>query len=156
MNRRRTPTWNEYSDSCVATLKPGNAARTLVLLSGWLLLLAGFVIALHLNAHPLARAVMAAGWTGSAAWRLYRQACGFRSVAALVLAEGGPDIRSAGRARGRCELLAGSLVFRQAGWLRLRLPGGRTHAELVLAAETPADDWRRLQILWRWGRRAHE
>ena len=127
-----------------------------MLLSGWLLLLAGFVIALHLNTHPANRILIAAAWVGSASWRLYRQACGFRSVSGLVLAAGGPDIHTVGHSSGHCELLAGSLVFRRACWLRLRLPGGETHAELVLATETPVDDWRRLQILWRWGRRAHE
>lgn len=127
-----------------------------MLISGSLLLLAGFAIAIHLQTDPAVRALVAVAWIGGSVRRLLGQASGFRAVKTLIVSPGAPDIVAAGRAAGPCALLSGSLLLQTAGWLRLRLPCGRQHTELLLASDCAPDDWRRLQILWRWGRRPHD
>lgn len=46
-------------------------------------------------------------------------------------------------------LLSGSMVLARFAWLRVRFADGSSYGELLLAAGCPADEWRRLQLIWR-------
>ncbi len=144
------------SSGFAATLSPGRQARFIVLLSGWLLTLAGLVTALHTHLPAVGRGVLASVWLLASLRQLYRQARAFRSVAALVIGVDEPRVQIMGDSPGSCDLLPGSLLFERFGWLWLELPDGYRFGELILRSETPEDDWRHLQVVWRWGRRAHD
>ena len=145
-----------YSGGFAATLSRGRRARVIVLLSGCFLTLAGLVTALHTHLPATGRGVLVFVWLAVSVRQLYRQARAFRSVAALLIAVDEPRVRVLGDISGSCELLPGSLLFERFGWLWLELPGGCRFGELVLRSETAEDDWRHLQVIWRWGHRAHD
>ena len=46
-------------------------------------------------------------------------------------------------------LLAGSMLLRRVGWLRIRTDEGHVFAELVRGHCRHSADWRRLQVIWR-------
>jgi len=46
-------------------------------------------------------------------------------------------------------LLAGSVLLRRAGWIRIRTDDGHVFAELVRGHCRHSADWRRLQVIWR-------
>jgi hypothetical protein len=46
-------------------------------------------------------------------------------------------------------LLAGSVLLRRIGWIRIRTGEGRIFAELVRGRCRYNADWRRLQVIWR-------
>lgn len=144
------------SSGFAVTLRPGRRARYIVMLSGWILTLSGLVTALHMNLPGFSRAMVASVWLAASILQLYRQGRAFRSVAALMIAIEESRVRVSIDSFGPCRLLPGSLLFDRFGWLWIELPGSRRYGELILSSEVAEDAWRRLQVVWRWGRSAHD
>ena len=46
-------------------------------------------------------------------------------------------------------IAGGCVVWSQLAWLRLQLPSGRCHLELVSGDVRESEQWRRLQVIWR-------
>lgn len=126
-----------------------------MLASGWLLTLAGTVIALHTELPPLLRAALVAAWLVHAGASLLRQAAGCNRVRRIVISNGGSV-----HCRGRdgpfpARLLAGSVVLARFAWLRLELPGGDVYGEWLSETCCGEHAWRRLRVLSEFGGLCH-
>ena len=123
-----------------------------MLASGWLLLLAGFAMLLHVSLAPFLKVPLIVLWIVDCGRQIARQGSGYAAVRALrIVGPGCCDIRAAGGETVRCELLEASVMTRGFCWLCLRHPSGRCHGEWLTVTTTGAERWRRLQIAWRWG-----
>lgn len=133
-------------------LVPASSLRLKVLASGWVLLLAGITIILHLELSVLLRILLAALWLGEAGLALGRLARAQARVVRLTMtADGRCKARDQSGIDQQLQLLKHSVLTRNLAWLRFRFADGRVYAELYLRQQVDAEAWRRLQLIWRWG-----
>lgn len=153
MIERRTRAWSRYSGDFAVDLRPARSTRGAVLWSGWLLLLAGFGLILHLPLPAALRLPLAAAWLVTAGRSIARQARAYRDVRTLRLGRNRAGVAFGTAGPRRIRVLAGSVLVHRVAWLRLELGPGAVYGELILAADVGAVAWRRLACLWRYGLR---
>ena len=124
--------------------------RRVVLLSGLLLGVAGFVMILFLPVHPAARIVGCTVWA-ACCWReqtrfrrAYRRVLRFR-----MNCDGDVQVLDRNGKWLTARLLSGSVLLRRLGWMRLRTEDGHVFAELLRGRCRHNAAWRRLQVIWR-------
>lgn len=136
-------------------LDPSPALRRFVLLSGFVALLAGTAIIMHLPLPLTLRGVLCIIWIVDCSGELKRMQRGNARISRLQLDANG-DIFATGPA-GRSdylELLSGSVVLSRLAWLRLRFPDGSAAAELLTGDPLRNPQWHRLQLIWQQNRAA--
>lgn len=129
--------------------------RRVVLVSGVLAMIAGLVLLMDLDIAFGWRAALCALWVADGLRELKNMANGSRRIAAIRFdADGG--MTSVNR-DGRTEpvrLLSGSLILPKIAWLRMRLPDGSRHAELLVASRCETEAWHGFQLIWQQCREA--
>jgi hypothetical protein len=118
--------------------------------SGWLFLLLGLAIILHLKVAIIVKIILAVAWTTDCVWGLTRQGGGNARVRRILINVRGTveGLDSSGKLH-ELQLLKGSAVLRHCGWLRLRFADGLHYVELISSFDCPKSTWRRLQLIWR-------
>lgn len=120
--------------------------------SGWLLLLAGFAMLLHVSLAPYLKVPLIVLWIIDCGRQIARQASGYAAVRALrITGPGSCDVRDQNGHTMRYEVLEASVMTRGSCWLWMRHPSGRCHGEWLTAMTAGAARWRRLKIAWHWG-----
>lgn len=151
MSTAERQTSKPLSTAYVVRLQPDTQLRLLVICSGWLLLLLGTLLLLHLAVPVLLRLALVVIWLADSGFELHRFARSQASVATLLLR--GDGACAACDARGREQaltLMNGSVVLASLAWLRFRRSDRTTYTELYRRGDQDADTWRRLQVVWRW------
>jgi hypothetical protein len=137
---------NEY----VAELRPDPFLCRVVFWSGGALAALGIVACLFLALAPAARVAAVLTWAGIAAvellalWRPSRSCSAFR-----VTGDGTAAVRTDDGEWQPATLIAGGILLRRCGWVRLRTAAGRVFVLPVRGAARKSRDWRRLQVIWR-------
>ena len=118
--------------------------------SGWLFLLVGLAIILHLQVAIIVKVILALAWTADCVWGLTRQGDGNARVRRILINVCGTveGLDSRGKSH-ELQLLKGSAVLKHCGWLRLRFADGLHYVELISSSDCPESTWRRLQLIWR-------
>lgn len=125
-----------------------------MLISAWLMLLAGTAVLVGIGAPWWAKAIGALLWWLDGGLSIARHARNRRHVRALFLAaDGRCEVVGRGGARRDAEWHGGSVVTQSWAWVCLRAADGRVHCELILQGRVEQESWRRLQVVWRWGAR---
>ncbi len=134
----------------VAGIRSSQTLRTLVVASGWLLLLAGLVCVMALPM-PLHQSVAAGiGWLLPVAWQLRRLRCAYMKYRYIhVFHDGRASLVSARGTAVAARILPGSMLLRSIGWLRLESVDGTRSSELVYGNCRKNKGWRRLHVIWR-------
>ena len=115
-----------------------------------MLLPAGLWLVAGLPVPVPARVFLALAWCADLLWqvgRLYRHGRGL----VAIRADAGGGLAGCGPAGDEfpLRLLPGSIFAARFVWLRLRLPDGGRHAELVLSRHAEASAWHRFQLVGR-------
>ena len=122
-------------------------------MSGWLALLSGFAIVVHLGWPVAVRALLALLWIADTGIQLAALCRAQATVRALrLLDDGFCEIRDRDGTVHRCPVLAGTVLTRTFAWLRIRLPSGANYGEWLTAARCGREAWQGLQWAWRWRR----
>ncbi len=129
--------------------------RRVVLISGVLAMIAGLVLLMDLDIAFGWRAAFCAVWIADCLRELKNLANGSRRVAAIGFDAGGAMklVNQDGRTEP-VRLLSGSLILPKIAWLRMRLPDGSRHAELLIAGRCETDAWHGFQLIWQQCREA--
>ena len=124
--------------------------RRLVLLSGIILNMAGLVMILLLPVHLAVTVVGCISWVGWSVREHMRLRRAYHNFSRLRVHHDG-ELRVLDRDGNwqDARLLAGSVLLRRAGWIRIRTGEGRVFAELLRGRCRHSPDWRRLQVIWR-------
>ena len=124
--------------------------RRLVLICGWLALLAGAGICLSM---PLAwqwRLAASSLWVLVSERELRIMTNGYKRYTGVRLdANGDAALLTRGGDWSPATLLAGSLVLPSLAWLRFKDHDGRQQLELIACKCPENKAWRRLQVIWR-------
>lgn len=148
----RIPPSKPSSAEYVTELVPRTSLRRRVLVSGWVLLLTGSVIIMHLSVPIGVRLVLEALWLADTGSGLARLASAQAGVSQLrMFADGcclGRDRRGVWT---RYRLLPNSVLTQRVAWLRFADENGRRYSELFWHRQVESEAWRRLQVIWRWG-----
>ncbi len=134
----------------VAGIRSSETLRTLVVASGWLLLVAGLacIMALPLPLHQ--RTAVGVGWLLPVAWQLRRLRRGYMQYRYIhVFHDGRALLTSARGTAVAARILPGSMLLRGVGWLRLESVDGTRSGELVCGNCRKNKGWRRLHVIWR-------
>lgn len=113
------------------------------------MLLAGFSLIIQAEFSGWLRALAVALWLAEGGRSLGVQALAYRRWRLIELRPGGsgqatgPGIRSSLRVR------EGSVIIGRIAWLSFEAADGSRFGELVMPADTGADGWRKLNLLWR-------
>ena len=142
------------STAYFAEIHPDPVLRRIVLVSGVASAVVGLPLVLVLPVAAETRAVAALLWLALVASELSRSRRAWKSCHAMrFFADGTVTVLTPGESWQPATLLAGSVLLRKLGWIRLSvaLPAGR---KLVLGEFLRGDgresaDWRRLQVVWR-------
>lgn len=133
-----------------ASLRPDPWLRIVVLTSARLLIAAGLVMILTVDANAVLRGAGGLAWLGLGCFELRRAERGFHYCRALRVRPGGeimlqnPDLEWE-----PATLQSGSVVIGQFAWLRVQTGDGRQCAELLRGDARANPDWRRLTVIWR-------
>jgi hypothetical protein len=124
--------------------------RRLVLICGWLALVAGAIVCLSM---PLAwewRLAASSLWILVSERELLVMAIGHKRYSGVRLdANGDAALLTRGGDWSPATLLAGSLVLSSLAWLRFKDQDGRQRVELIACKCPENKAWRRLQVIWR-------
>ena len=139
------------STTCAVELSPAANVRSVVLASGWLLLLMGVVLIQHLPVSATARWVLAVFWLADAGSCLVRLARAQAGVSRVILsADGRHRVRGKdGRVRP-LRPLRDSVLTQHLAWLRFVRDDGGVYSELFWRRQVESQAWRRMQVIWRW------
>lgn len=143
------------SSGYAAELAPQASARRAVLVAGWLALVSGLVMLMHLELSILVKVALSAAWLTDLGLSLGRQARVQRRIKCLTVPSEGPwSARCIDGKTVELQVLRGSVLTQRWAWFRLRLNDGQVYGELLSRSGVEREAWRRLQVAWRWGRRA--
>lgn len=146
-----TPDWPMSSRRFAACLKPEPFLRKFVMLAGCVALLIGIALLMRLPIPPWIRAALAAIWMTGSVWEISRLSRGAGRIREIRVGIAWAAVLTN---RGKVEpvrIMSGSFVLPRLAWLRLRLADGLIVGELLRGDPATAEQWRRLQILWRQG-----
>jgi hypothetical protein len=133
-----------------AEFRPDPCLCRVVSWSGAALAAVGLVACTFLALPPAVRIAASLSWCGLAAIELLRLHRSTRSCTAFrILGDGTAAVRARDGDWRPATLMAGSILLRRYGWLRLRTPGGRVIMQPVRGSVRDSRDWRRLQVIWR-------
>ena len=138
------------SNAFSAELAADPVLRHLVLLSGVCLNVAALVVILLLPVHAAVTVGAAILCIVYGVHEQVRMRRAYRRFSRLRMSCNG-ELRVLDR-QGEWQpgiLLAGSVLLRRVGWIRVRTDAGFVFAELVRGHCREHPDWRRLQVLWR-------
>jgi len=136
----------EYS----AEISPDPYLRSLVLVSGVLLAVAGNLLIVFLPLAITLRVVGVALWSFFALRELiYLRRAWAGCIALKFVANGEVEILGRDLEWRPAQLVSGSILLRSMGWLRVKSTAGPVVAELVRADRQQRRDWRHLQVIWR-------
>ncbi len=143
------------SNAFEVELRADRPCRRCVLGTGIALGVGGAWLILAANIDGFLQLALLIPWLGDCAFSLLRLWRGFSATERIRLTNAGAVtvIDSAGRPTG-VSLASGSIVGRRLGWLSIRWPDDRWHAELLSAANAESLAWHRFQLIWRLGREA--
>ena len=131
-------------------LPVNHCGRQVVGCSGAVLTLCGVLLIVCLPFDGAWRLLLLVIWLADCMRSLRRLAAAWPRVMAIRLDNHGTvGIDGPAGDRVTTTLASGSVVCRRFAWLRFRLPGGGSHAELLLAAHSGAVEWHRFQLIWR-------
>jgi len=137
------------SNSYSARLTPDPWLQIFVLTSGRVLYAIGIVLILLLPIHPVIRGFACLIWVIAAYWEISRFENNFRQCVEIrIYSSGDLEIADDNADWAPATLLAGSLVLRQLGWLRIRSVKGQTISQPLRGDARESQDWRRLQVIW--------
>lgn len=112
--------------------------------------LTGTVLVLGLPLCPELKLLALCLWLSRGVLELRAQKLGTSRIDRIRMYSSG---RVEGLRRTRAErpltVLAGSVLLRRAGWLRLRHDDGLEHGELLFGNPRRDQQWRRLHLIWR-------
>jgi hypothetical protein len=133
-----------------ASLAPDPWLRIVVLTSGRLLLAAGVVMILTVEASAALRGAGCLGWLGLGCFELRRVERGFQYCKALRVRPGGEiELQNPDLEWEPATLQSGSVLMGHFAWLRVQTGGGRQCAEFLQGDARASPDWRRLRVIWR-------
>jgi len=138
------------SSAFSAELVADPVLRRLVLLSGAILYTAGLIMVLLLPVHLAVTVGSSIVCVVGCVREQIRLRRAYRSFSRLRLGNDGA-LRVLDRHGNwqAARLLAGSVLLRHAGWIRVRTDEGCVFAELLRGRCRRSADWRRLQVIWR-------
>lgn len=132
-----------------ADLVPETKLRNVVLLSGVVAALAGFVLIIHTPLDAVIRLILAVAWLVHSGLELYGRARASLRVASITInTRGQIRITDATGEAVLAELLAGTVVISKLAWLRMRFADGRQYAELLRGDPLKDIQWHRFQLIW--------
>ncbi len=138
------------SNAFEAGIRTSETLRTLVVASGWSLLVAGLVCVTGLPLLPLQRIAVGVVWLVLVAREIRRLQCAYiRYRYIRVFHDGSVSLMSARGTAVAARILPGSMLLRGIGWLRLKSADGARCSELVCGNCRKNKGWRRLQVIWR-------
>ena len=133
-----------------STLQPDPWLRILVLTSGRLLLAAGLVLILILDAAVALRALAGLIWVAFGHYELRSLQVGFDELLAIRLfSDGAVEVLNDDQEWMPAEYQTGCIVLQKLAWLRLRAANGAQFVELLRGDTRRSQNWRRLQVIWR-------
>ena len=124
-----------------------------MVVSAWATLLAGTIVILAVDLPVWARMLGITAWWADWGLALGRLCAVQNTVRRLRVgpeSTGAVTMNGVARAADWC---SGSVVTARWGWVRMRC-GDVVYSELFLGSAVETDNWRRLQVVWRWGERA--
>ncbi len=138
------------SNAYFAELHPEPRLRAIVLLSGLIACLAGFLVVLLMPLGALHRVLIVCGWAFFCGRDMARTWRGYALGGALrISGDACIEVRMAGGEWRAAALLPGSLVLPGVAWLRISVAGGGAYGELLTGNPRKNKDWRRLLVIWR-------
>ncbi len=124
--------------------------RRLVLICGWLALVAGAGVCLSMPLPWEWRLAASSLWVLVSERELRAIANGYKRYKGIRLdANGDAALLTCGGEWWPATLLAGSLVLPPLAWLRFKDRDGRQQVELIARKCSENKAWRRLQVIWR-------
>lgn len=133
-----------------AELRPDPGLRSTALYSGAALAIVGNVLIASLPFDPIARLLLAGGWSAFCGFEWRRVRRGFSDCRRLRLMADGKAMQQDPDGHWHAaRVLPGSVVLRHAGWLVLELAEGRRSVQPLRGHCRESNDWRRLQVIWR-------
>ncbi|MFQ5982281.1 MAG: hypothetical protein ACE5KS_02790 [Woeseiaceae bacterium] len=133
----------------VAELAPDPVLRRLVIFAACAALAAGIALIIRLPVSPWIRAGLCVVWIASQLFEIRRLARGARRVKLIRLDLSGATVVNRHDREEPARIMSGSVVLRRVAWLRLKLADGQKCGELLLANPANHQQWRHLQVLWR-------
>ena len=108
---------------------------------------------MHMDLPAGLRALLSLVWSIDVGGSLARRSRLQRDLRRLrITADGGVSARDAGGRWIPLSLRPGSIVTARFAWLRLAREDGGSGGELFSRATSGCEAWRRLRLIWRWGR----
>ena len=138
------------SNTYFADLHPDNSLRLLVLVSGAFLAVVGVALIFALPLHGAASFIGSCTWLVWCGWDLVKVSRGYALCCRLRLRANGDVLLLDPQGNWRAaRLLAGSILLRRVGWIRVETELGQHCAEPIRGSCRESVDWRRLQVIWR-------
>jgi hypothetical protein len=138
------------SNAYFAELHPEPKLRVIVLLSGLIACLAGFLLVLSLPLGVWQRAFIVCGWVVLCGREMVQTWRGYAMSSALrISGDACIEVRLVGGEWRTASLLPGSLVLPGVAWLRISVGAGPAYGELLTGNSRKNKDWRRLLVIWR-------
>lgn len=138
------------SDRFAAELGTSKRVRCTLVGASCIAALTGGVLIIALPVAPAWSVACLVLWTALSGLELKASLEGMARIERLRLGADGQLVGlSPDGAAEALTLLSGSMVLARFAWLRVRFADGSRYGELLLAADRPADEWRRLQLIWR-------
>ena len=142
--------WLLSSNTYSSEIDPDPRLRRLVLATGWIAMLLGVVTILSLPVAGFLRAASTFVWCAIVGAELgFISSTHKRFTRLRISSEGECDLRNKEGEWVAAKIAGGCVVLAQMAWLRLQLPSGRCHLELVSGDVCESEQWRRLQVIWR-------
>ena len=133
-----------------AEIHPEPGMRMLVLASGLLLGVLGFVMLSLVDAAVDQRVILGLAWLFLMARELWRHGLAYSRNGILRISAGGrTEVQVPGGDWRPAELCSGSIVLSRLAWLRVSTADGARYAELLRGLSRESEDWRRFQVIWR-------
>ena len=138
------------SSAYSACLQVDPSLRRFVLASGLILAAAGVPLILTMPLALPIKAPFVAAWLCLCARDIQKLRKAYTCYCALQVGkEGEVRLRDNDGNWHEARLLAGSILLRRLGWIRIGDTRGLVFAELVRGSCSEGQDWRRLQVIWR-------